>query len=326
MENIKAIQRSRLAAKRDPNLILSEHVGPAFAEYRRAWAAAEAGKRPPHPLHLDVDVTTACNFRCPICPAGASGHFFPGFQKGLFLERDLYRKALAEGASFALPSLRLGVTGEPLLIPDIDEWVAEAKEYGLLDISLITNGRLLTPELSARLIGAGLTRLMISVDAGGPETYSRVRPGGDWDLLLHNMQEFLRTRREMGSLTPLLRTSFVEMATNISDREKFIETFEPLADYLSFQRYLNIFPALEGKAAAAPACAKSYCAEPFTRMAIFADGSLFPCCADFGRIKPLGNLKYGSLLAIWQSDEALTLAREDAGAYAPCRECRAAGG
>ena len=319
------IIRSRLSAAADPNAILGDLLGPAFAEYRRAWAEAEAGKRPPAPLHLDIDVTTACNFHCPMCPAGNSGHIFPGFQKGRFLERELYRRALAEAAVFGLPSLRLGMTGEPLLAPDIAEWASEAKAAGVLDISLITNGRLLTPGLSRRLIEAGLTRLMISVDAGSPEVYARVRPGGDWDLLLANVDAFLRLRAEMGSVTPLLRVSFVEMGVNQADRGAFEAIFGPRADYLSFQRYQNILGGPETDfrpegGAEAPS-GPGFCTEPLTRLALQADGGLFPCCSDFGRQRPLGNLRTGGLLATWQSAEALSLIGPGAGRREPCRRC-----
>lgn len=318
-----AINRSRLSAEQDPNAVLSELLGPAFAAYRRAFGRAEAGERPPAPLHLDIDVTTACNFRCPMCPAGNTGHIFPGFRKGQFLDRRLYRQALAEAASFGLPSLRLGMTGEPLLVPDIADWVDEAREAGVLDISLITNGRLLNSEVSRRLIEAGLTRLMISVDAGSAETYARVRPGGDWDLLLKNIQSFLETRGRMSRRLPLLRLSFVEMSVNQADRDGFINTFGPSADYLAFQRYHNILGAedtdFSREERSAPVT--GFCAEPFTRLAVHADGGLFPCCSDFGRLKPLGNLADGGLLATWRSGEAAALTAPEAGQNEPCRTC-----
>ncbi|MDR2947494.1 MAG: radical SAM protein [Candidatus Adiutrix sp.] len=284
-----AINRRRLSAANDPNAVLSALLGPGFVNYRRAFARAEGGERPAAPLHLDVDVTTACNFHCPMCPAGSTGHNFPGFRKGRFMDRRLYSRVLAEAAAFGLPSLRLGMTGEPLLIPNIAAWVAEAREAGVLDISLITNGRLLTPSLSRDLIAAGLTRLMISVDAGTPETYAKVRPGGDWNLLLHNILGFLEAR---GGSVPLLRISFVEMSVNSGDREAFEDIFAPLADYLSFQRYHNILGAEDTDFGrehdSAPAT--GFCAEPLTRLAVHVDGGLFPCCSDFGRQRPLGNL------------------------------------
>lgn len=321
-----AIIRSRLSASADPNSVLGSLLGPAFQAYRRAFEAAESGRRPEIPLHLDVDVTTACNLRCPMCPAGNERHIFPGFKKGRFLDRPLYRAALAEGRGFGLPSIRLGMTGEPLLIRDIEDWAEEAREAGVLDISLITNGAFLTPEKSRALIKAGLSRLMISVDAGSDNAYARVRPGGDWAMLLNNITAFRRIRAEMRSKLPLLRISFVEMSLNCGESEKFQEIFEPLADYLSFQRYQNILGRSETDFLPKQSCARqgrALCTEPLTRLALHVDGSLFPCCSDFGRLKPIGHINSGGLLATWKSQAAEALAGRDGQQAEPCRSCLA---
>jgi len=320
-----ALQRRRLVADQDPEVRLGRLLGPAFTAYREGFREAEAGRRPAAPLHLDVDVTTACNFRCLMCPAGRTGHFFPGLTRGLFLDRVLYGRALAEGAAFGLPSLRLGLTGEPLLVEDIHQWVAEAKRAGVLDISLITNGSLLTPERSRALMEAGLTRLMVSVDAARPETYARVRPGGRWETLQENLGGFLDVRRKAGSELPLLRLSFVEMEINLAERDQFRELFAPLADYLSFQRYHNIMGLPETDLAPAADSGSAgpggFCAEPFTRLALQVDGGLFPCCSDFGRLAPLGRFPEVSLSEVWNSPAALRLTEAEAAARPPCHQC-----
>jgi hypothetical protein len=318
----QVLQRRRLVADQDPEARLGRILGPSFTDYRGRFREAEAGRRPAAPLPLDVDVTTACNFRCPMCPAGQTGPFFPGLTRGLFLDRELYRLALAEGAAFGLPSLRLGLTGEPLLVEDIHQWVAEAKEAGVLDVSLITNGALLAPELSQALMAAGLTRLMVSVDAARPETYARVRPGGRWETLQENLAGFLAVRREAGSELPLLRLSFVEMEINLAERDQFRELFAPLADYLSFQLYHNILGLPETDLAPAGAADPAgFCPEPFTRLALQADGGLFPCCSDFGRLTPLGRFPEVSLNAVWNSPAALRLTEAGAAGRSPCHQC-----
>ena len=262
-------------------------------------------------------------------PAGNRGDSLPGFTRGRTLDFNLYRRALEGGAGFGLPSIRLGRTGEPLLNQDIPRWVGEARQKGVLDISLITNGRLLSPKVSRELMDAGLTRLMISVDAGSEEIYRRVRPGGDWQALLANIDSFLEIREKLGSALPLLRVSFVEMSLNQGQRPAFEERFGPLADYLSFQRYQNILGAAETDFSLPEAGpvgeqeSPEFCSEPFTRLALHADGGLFPCCSDFGRRKPLGNLAAGGILAIWTSAEARFLAGSGAAQAEPCRSCRA---
>ena len=321
-----AINRSQIDANTDPNQILTRILGPAFAKYRQDFALAEAGHRPQAPLHLDVDVTTACNLRCPMCPAGNTGNIFPGFKPNLFMDRKIYSLAIAEGKKWNLPSIRLGITGEPLLVPDIDQWVIEAKEAGVIDLSLITNGLLLTPDTIRALIKAGLTRLMISIDAATPQNYAQVRPGGQWDLLLNNIHTFLKLREEAGAQAPLLRLSFVEMEINQNERDKFKQIFSPLADYLSFQRYQNILGSQASNALAPLASppkpvGQHFCPEPFTRMALHVNGGLFPCCSDFGRQRPLGHVETGGILATWQSKDALELTAPTARNLVPCQAC-----
>ncbi len=325
------IERSVIKSTINPNDYLAEKLGGDFRSYRSAWLRAEAGQRPPTPLHLDVDVTCACNLSCPMCPAGSTRHSFPNFIKGRRLAEELYQKALREAESFNLPSIRLGMTGEPLLIDDIHQWVAEAKAAKIIDISLITNGQLLDEGLIPKLIKSGLVRLMVSIDAATAETYARSRPGGDWQRLMSNLEAFIKIRAELGRGLPLLRLSFVEMNFNYLEKELFVEKFGPLADYLSIQRYQNIFkqadtdfaPPKAEKKAPAKVENPGQCLEPLTRLALLADGSLFPCCSDFARLAPLGHLAETTLLTVWNSEKAKSLCAKNFYLHEPCQSCLA---
>jgi MoaA/NifB/PqqE/SkfB family radical SAM enzyme len=78
---------------------------------------------------------------------------------------------------FALPPLIFfGGFGEPLSHPDIIDMVRQAKAIGSR-IELITNGTLLTSDMSKGLISAGLDMLWISLDGASPESYADVRLG-----------------------------------------------------------------------------------------------------------------------------------------------------
>jgi hypothetical protein len=228
-----------------------------------------------------------------------------------------------------LPALRLGVTGEPLLLKNIAQYVQAARDRGVLDVALITNGQNLWPEMSQALIAAGLTRLMVSVDAATESTYRLVRPGGDWARLKSNLRDFLAIRASLKSPLPLLRLSFVDLALNAADKPLFERDFGPLADYLTFQSYQSLggLPNLNPGLDNAPPASLSpgdVCLEPRCRLALHADGGLFPCCSDFGRLQPLGYFPALSLSQAWNSAPARELAR-DQGAFPQCRACQAAG-
>ncbi|MDR1313016.1 MAG: radical SAM protein [Deltaproteobacteria bacterium] len=350
----------------DPDEILASELGYGFKKYREAFRRAEAGELPPFPLHLDVDVTTRCQLRCPICPAGAGGAGYPGM--GLDLDPALYARALEEGVPKGLSSVRIGVTGEPLLIDSPWLWVQEAAGRGIKDISLITNGQLLDEDAGRKIMEAGLTRLMISVDAGTEEGYRLARPGGELWRLEHNLLNFLFERKTRRRRLPLIRLSFVDREGAETERKRFRERFSPYADYLTFQSYSPVVErgrlasagGLAGLAASAAGTAASgalpasgpipasgalpasgpipasgalpgapagaaaahWCSEPFARMCLYADGGLFPCCSDYGRLSPAGSMSGGTVEEAWHS-HASALARVRGGPLHPsCALCR----
>ena len=293
-----------------PDRILEKALGEKYKKYRSLWKATENfGMEIPWPLHLDVDTNYTCNLRCIMCPLGVDG--FPVSYQSKFLDFDLYTKVLREGAANGLSSIRLGITGEPLIRKDILSFVILARELGITDIMLITNGLLLENDLAQGLIEAGLTRLMVSIDAATPETYARVRRGGNYDQVVDNVLGFIRTRQSLGSLLPLLRVSFVKMSVNESELEQFKEYWEKKADYISIQQYSNILGSDQTAYHASDRRRISgfRCPDPWQRMSLFVNGDLFPCCSDLGRLAPLGNAVNTTVSRVWASDAAHRLRR-----------------
>ncbi|MEW6263518.1 MAG: radical SAM protein [Thermodesulfobacteriota bacterium] len=288
-----------------PDLVLEHALGPAFTAYRRKWETAGRFEyRPEFPLHLDVDTNFTCNLRCVMCPLGVEG--FPVAYEEKHLDFELYRRVIATGAPKGLASVRLGLTGEPLLRPDIIEFVRLARTAGLVDIMLITNGQLLTPPISRSLIDAGLTRLMVSLDAVRPETYRRIRRGGSLDRVVRNIMTFLELRRRQGRDWPLLRVSFIRMTLNLEEAEEFEDYWRDKADYIGFQQYSNILERPDTDFSPAGRTSPDFfrCPDPWQRLSLLVNGDLFPCCSDFGRLAPLGNARRDETSRVWESAAA----------------------
>ena len=312
-----------------PDSIMAERFGRAYTEYRCRWEAAGAFTEVlPGPLHLDVDTNYTCNLSCVMCPLGRPG--FPVTYAEKRLPFKLYRRVLAQGVRRGLAAVRLGITGEPLLRPDIVDFVAAAHDLGVVDIMLITNGLLLTKDVSRRLMEAGLTRLMVSLDAATPDTYRAIRRGGRLEDVVANVETFLKLRREMKSPLPLLRVSFVKMSMNIHEQEAFRDYWTGRADYVSFQEYANIMEAEETSffVDAERRDDGFRCPDPWQRLSLFVNGDFFPCCSDFGRLEPVGNAASMDLEAAWNSPQASELRRLHRDGQwkkaAVCRRCAAA--
>ncbi|MGI8914669.1 MAG: GTP 3',8-cyclase MoaA [Chloroflexota bacterium] len=128
---------------------------------------------------LRISVTDRCNFRCVYCmPKEVFG---PGFQ---FLPRAellsfeeiarLARVFVAQGVE----KIRL-TGGEPLLRRDLERLVGMlAPIDGLQDLTLTTNGSLLTPAKARVLQAAGLRRITISLDSLDDAVFQRMNDVG----------------------------------------------------------------------------------------------------------------------------------------------------
>jgi cyclic pyranopterin phosphate synthase len=128
---------------------------------------------------LRISVTDRCNFRCPYCmPREVFGREFA------FLEREELL-TFEEIAQLARIFVGLGVEkirltgGEPLLRRDLERLVAMlARIRGLSDLTLTTNGSLLTRDKARSLHDAGLRRITISLDSLDDAVFRRMNDAG----------------------------------------------------------------------------------------------------------------------------------------------------
>lgn len=128
---------------------------------------------------LRISVTDRCNFRCTYCMPrelfGAEHAFLP--RTSLLTFEEIARLA-GLFARLGINKLRL-TGGEPLVRRELERLVRKlAAIPGINDISLTTNGSLLTPDKARRLADAGLRRITISLDALDDATFKAMNGTG----------------------------------------------------------------------------------------------------------------------------------------------------
>ncbi|MDR1084696.1 MAG: radical SAM protein [Deltaproteobacteria bacterium] len=314
---------SKFLARGDPLAVLAGQLGPEFAEYRRKWELARTFKiKLPYPLHVDYELLKACNLRCPMCLSGQSP------QAKESLDPEKVKSLIKEGARMGQCSMGFGGLWEPLLSPHIAELVAVGREQGLMDAMFNTNGQLLTAGLSRDLIEAGLTRLMISVDAASESTYRQMRPGGNFGLLEDNILQFLSVRQKLKKKLPVLRLSFCLTEYNFGELKTFLDTWSDKVDFFSLQEYGRFSPDLpalfpKGNLGSGPG---GRCAQPQKRLLIRHNGRVLPCCDLSGLDLTVGNIKTQEIKEIWSGPEVETIRTSLAGLKAQwpesCLKCQ----
>lgn len=119
------------------------------------------------PIGGNFELTSRCNFRCPMCYVHNAENDCAAKQAELSADEwiHLARQARDRGMVFALLT-----GGEPFVRPDFFEIYHAIKEMGIL-VSINTNGSLLSGEIRARLFEDPPFRVNVSLYGGSEKTY-----------------------------------------------------------------------------------------------------------------------------------------------------------
>ncbi|MBS7661194.1 radical SAM protein [Pseudomonas lalucatii] len=134
--------------------------------------------------NLRVSLTAACNYACTYC--------VPDGKRLVAAQDELSADALVRGVAYLIEAAgieRLRITGgEPLVSPKLETFLRGVGRLGLADISLTSNGQLLSRKLPL-LLECGIRRLNLSLDTLDAGAFRAIARGGDLASVLAGMDE-----------------------------------------------------------------------------------------------------------------------------------------
>ena len=116
---------------------------------------------PPRPASAQFEITNRCNLNCAMCPRT---RFYK--VKIMDMEYDVYAAVLDKLLPLHLATLT--GWGEPLLHPRLYDMIRVARERGVPEVAITSNGVLFNNAHIPRLLDCGLTSLRVSVDNLAP--------------------------------------------------------------------------------------------------------------------------------------------------------------
>lgn len=169
------------------------------------------------PFGLIVDPANGCNLHCPGCVhsknANATRDFLwpPGN-----LREETFQDFLAQYGVFATNILFYNY-GEPLLNKLTPKFIRMARLF-LLNTSISTN--LAIPNINfEELVLSGLDYMILSIDGGTKDTYSKYRRGGNFDVVIDNLKNLVLTKKRLKGYTPFLVWQFLCFKHNVHEIE-----------------------------------------------------------------------------------------------------------
>jgi len=222
------------------------------------------------------------------------------------MDMDVFTRVMDEVAGYAEPvrsrEIELFHFGESLFHPGLPRMIAMATERRLNTV-LSVNGPQLTAPRAAAILDAVPTKVIISLDGGGQESYAAARgQGADYGVAHHNIRHFIdeRNRRRSATrivlrmilmkqneaLAPAFEEEWKRRGVDIELREFFPwgqREFAALGDY---RRYPAGMP----------------CPFPWQYLVVQWNGDVVPCCRDCNGVHVMGNVADMTLAEIWNGD------------------------
>ena len=186
---------------------------------------------------LRISVTDRCNFRCTYCMPkelfGAGYRFMP--RSDLLSFEEITRLA---GLFAGLGTRKIRLTGgEPLLRQGLDDLIRMLWEVaGIEDLTLTTNGSLITASRARSLRAAGLRRLTVSLDAIDDVVFSSMN---DMGFQVGPVLQAIDHACEAG-LSPIKINMVVKRGANEHEVVPMAERFRGTGHIVRFIEFMDV--------------------------------------------------------------------------------------
>jgi radical SAM protein with 4Fe4S-binding SPASM domain len=221
-----------------------------------------------------------------------------------FMSWDLFTKIIDEIAGTD-KSVRVWMVffGEALILkkrkPSIFDMIAYAKHKGLTDVVMNSNANLLDESAAEKLIASGLDAIYIGLDAFTPETYSRVRVGGDYERTVNNIINLVKLKRVLNENKPEVLVQFVEMDVNKHEKDDFIRFWKNQGVIVKIRPKVSWAGSIDAPNLVLGNEERWSCHWAMQSMSITDTGDVVTCAVDLDARFVAGNIKKTSLKEVW---------------------------
>jgi pyruvate-formate lyase-activating enzyme len=283
--------------------------------HRRKLAASSL------PSMVAIELTNLCNLQCAKCPNKRISR-----TKG-FIDDVLFEKILHDIESAGTPTeIALSGSGEPTLHPHLIDYVKIARSIPNVGvIGFATNGIELNPDLSNKLLDAGLTRLKASLDTDDPLMYLKLNGRDAYAQVAANFLSFCRINRATGNRCRVtLKATLYKNDISLAMRLK--QQWSPHVDQVRVTPVHN-WGGEGRKKLISEGFVRCPCMFLWQQLQILWDGQITLCCMDSmeGHFQ-MGDAHEKNLSDYWLHDPGLQEVRRqhealDLSALPICNNC-----
>lgn len=291
-----------------------------YQKYRQQWyKAGDEGIITNYPTHVDLELSSACDSRCPFCPVTPNYADMPEvrhlkrqsiFPIG-FMPTELFHKIVDE-ISGRVKSIKLNWRGEATLHPKFDELVTTIMKKDFVEVFINTHGNY--PEKKRNSVHK-LDKVIFSIDSIKRKTYESIRRNLSFDLLMENLAYAVDHMKKTGK--PHIRINQTITKDNQSEVEKIKLLFGNLDKRIEV-RQAPVFDRTpdqaQGYSLGLKIIGRRNCKYPWQRLMVAWNGKCAPCCVKWDLEKSdliVGDAHKQTIKEIWHA-KMINMVRRDA--------------
>ena len=260
-----------------------------YQEYRYEWhrrsSEMEAGD---YPLAVICELVSMCNLRCSMCYTVT-----PEFQDAIvgtqrMMPWETAINLIDECVELGVYSILFSWRGESTMYKakdsngtyhDIGDIFQYARDKGILEITCLSNGRILNDAMIEKIVKAQPNWISFSVD-GLAEDYNKIRKSerkessDPFESVITNIKKIVEVRDLSGLHRPQIRTNTIYPAIAKTPK-KYKQYMENIGVGL-----VTINEMMDYRGATMPEDAimdNWFCQYPFQRLVVSANGTIMPC-------------------------------------------------
>ncbi len=283
------------------------------------------------PLSMQIELASACNFRCKFCIHHDNRNITSGAMKSGIMSMETFRSTVDGLKLFPdkIKYITLQSRGESLLNPRFIEMLQYLKEADVVEkVGLYTNGTLLSKDISDGMIDAGLDTIHFSIEGANAEEYKRVAGVDvDFDQLIRNITYFYEHKN-----STYVYVKAIDYGMSDEDKEHFIHTFESICDDFFIENVVDAWQDagtdktyINNNRYNETTTKAVICPRMFFACDVHFDGNVVVCDHDWSEQYIVGNVKTETIADIWGNEKFERIRKihlaGDADTIDRCRNC-----
>jgi MoaA/NifB/PqqE/SkfB family radical SAM enzyme len=176
-----------------------------------------------YPKQMEIEVTTHCNLRCAMC-------------EHTYWEEPSRHMSFAEYKHIVdqFPKLKwIGMTGigSSFLNDDYMDMIRYMKRERKAFVEFFDPFHMFDEDKARECIELGVNKIWVSLEYARRDTYESFRKGAKFDIVMENLWNLVRLKREMKSPIPELWFHFIINKHNVSEMKEYVDLVAQVAEY-----------------------------------------------------------------------------------------------